>query len=188
MNIHPRPVRSRLAALLVWGAALLALAGCAKGVEKQFVSNQIPVVRLTHAPVTPTSREQYAYRMNWIGYDPDGRVDHFIYAIDPANLDRPDTTWQATTLNEQLFYFRASNPDEPLNPQNQTASDFHTFAIRAVDDQGRQSETVYRTFFSFTAAPIVSIRTPRPSSLADYDEARRLEPDNSEYQGFDMRR
>lgn len=163
MSIHPRPVRSRLAALLAMGGALLALAGCAKGVEKQFVSNQVPVVRLTHAPVTPTSREEYAYRMNWIGYDPDGRVDHFIYAIDPANLDRPDTTWQRTTLNEQLFYFRASNPDEPINPQNPTASDFHTFAIRAVDDQGGQSETIYRTFFSFTAAPIVTIQSPRPS-------------------------
>lgn len=163
MRIHPRPVRLRIAALLAWGGALLALAGCAKGVEKEFVANQVPVVRLTHAPVTPTSREEYAYRMNWVGYDPDGRVDHFLYAIDPANLDAPDSTWQATDLNEQLFYFRASQPDEPVNQSRPTASDFHTFAIRAVDELGGQSETVYRTFFSFTAAPIITIQAPRPS-------------------------
>lgn len=164
MSIHPRPVRPRAAAVLALGAALLALSGCAKGVEKQFVENQPPVVRLSHAPVTPTSREEYAYRMNWVGYDPDGRVDHFLYAVDPADLDRPDTTWQRTTLNEQLFYFRSSQPDEPISPTNPTASDFHTFAIRSVDEQGRQSETVYRTFFSFTAAPIVTVQSPRPST------------------------
>jgi len=54
-------------------------------------------------------------------------------------------------------------PDEPIDPQRPTAADFHTFAIRAVDEQGGQSETVYRTFFSFTAAPFITIQSPRPS-------------------------
>ncbi|NOT35499.1 MAG: hypothetical protein HOP12_15240 [Candidatus Eisenbacteria bacterium] len=163
MNRNTSQVRSRLVYLAAAVTGLFVLAGCSKGVEKTFIENQAPVVRLTQAPVTPQNREDYAYRMNWVGYDPDGRIDHFVYAIDPPNVDLPDSSWTNTTLNEQLFFFKASVPDEPINPISASSADYHVFAIRAVDDQGRQSETAFRAFFSVTACPQIVIRSPRPS-------------------------
>lgn len=156
------PVRAAAAACAVVLAAL-ALGGCSKKTSSNFLPNLPPSVRLTHAPVSSTSREVYAYRMDWVGYDPDGRVDHFLYAIDPKDEDIPDTAWVSTAKNEEVIYFKAPFPDEPVPNGNAYASEFHVFAIRAVDNQGLQSTTVARAFYSYTAAPIVTIQTPSPN-------------------------
>lgn len=144
--------------------ALLALSSCSEQLKSEFVPNLAPTVRLTHAPVDANSKEKYAYRMNWVGYDPDGRVDHYLYAVDPKDLDTPDSLWVRTTNSEEIIYFSASIPDEPVNVGNPVASEFHVFGIRAVDNQGQQSPTVYRAFFAYTAAPIIQVLTPRPSA------------------------
>jgi len=149
--------------------ALFTVAG-SSGCDKQtgtFTPNLAPTVRLTHAPLSSQSREQYTYRMNWVGYDPDGRVDHFLYAIDPADPDSPDATWIATTRSEEIIEFDAGEPEEPINHNANgpvTASSPHVFAIAAVDNQGMRSPTVIRAFFSTTVAPFVVIESPRPSS------------------------
>lgn len=158
---HPRPVRVpvTLAAL----AFAVALGGCSKSLSTNPIPNQPPTVRLTHAPVSSTSREVYAYRMDWVGYDPDGRVDHFLYAVDPKDEDVPDSAWVSTKKNEEIIYFRAPIPDEPVPTGNAYASEFHVFAIRAVDNQGMQSKSVVRAFYAYTAAPIISIQTPAPN-------------------------
>ncbi|MFI5370916.1 MAG: hypothetical protein ACHQ52_05095 [Candidatus Eisenbacteria bacterium] len=162
-SIHrPSPVRAVLATLAVVAAAT-TLGGCSKSLSKEFLPDQAPTVRLTHAPVSSTSREVYAYRMDWVGYDPDGRVDHFLYAIDPKDEDLPDTSWITTTKNEEVIYFKAPVPDEPVPTGNAYASEFHVFSIRAVDNQGMQSKTVSRAFFAYTAAPVISIQTPTPN-------------------------
>ena len=48
--------------------------------------------------------------MNWVGFDADGRVIRFEYAIDPPSDAGVDTEWVATTNNEQTFNFTASIP------------------------------------------------------------------------------
>jgi hypothetical protein len=157
----PRPTRVPVALIaLVFG---VALGGCSKSLSTNPVPNQPPTVRLTHAPVSSTSREVYAYRMDWVGYDPDGRVDHFLYSIDPKDEDVPDSAWVSTKKNEEIIYFKAPIPDEPVPSGNAYASEFHVFAIRAVDNQQMQSKTVARAFFAYTAAPIVSIQSPTPN-------------------------
>ena len=85
MNRKRMAVLARLAAL-----ALLALVGggCATKVSDIFLPNQPPEVRLTQAPVNSQDQYFYAYRMNWVGFDPDGRVDHFVIAVDPARVRR----------------------------------------------------------------------------------------------------
>jgi hypothetical protein len=149
--------------------ALFAIAG-SSGCDKQtgtFTPNLAPTVRLTHAPLSSQSREKYSYRMNWVGYDPDGRIDHFLYAIDPADPDRPDATWTATTRSEEIIDFDAGEPEEPVNHNANSpaiGSAPHVFAIVAVDNQGLHSPTVSRAFFSTTVAPFVVIESPRPSS------------------------
>lgn len=159
----------RMRSVLTWvvPAILLAgvsLAGCSKKSRMTFLPNERPVVRLTDAPVSPASRYFYAYHMNWVGYDPDGRVDHFQYAIDPPSVAGSETSWVSTTKNDQIVFFKASTPDSFDSEQ---ASDFHVFVIRAVDNLGLNSAPVYRAFFSYTEAPTLSISAPHPSCLLD---------------------
>jgi hypothetical protein len=155
------------------GLALLMLVtgGCSKKLDTVFRDNIPPEVRLTSAPVTTQDRYFYAYRMNWVGYDPDGRVDHFLIAVDPERPDSvnlaertPDGSpmWQATTRNEQIVFFRATTPD---TVRLGISVDHHVFAIAAVDDRGAISKPVYRAFFSFTEAPRVLIESPRPNQF-----------------------
>jgi hypothetical protein len=162
---NPRPARVPVAltAFALAIALAIALGGCSKSLSTNPLPNQPPTVRLTHAPVSSTSREVYAYRMDWVGYDPDGRVDHFVYAVDPKDMDVPDSSWISTKLNEEIIYFKAPIPVEPVPNGNAYAEEFHVFAIRAVDNQGMQSKTVARAFWAQTAAPIIAIQTPTPN-------------------------
>src|SRR6185295_16339867 len=150
--------------------ALAGVTGCDTKNEGAFEPNLAPTVRLTHAPISSTSREKYSYRMNWIVDDPDGKVDYLVYKIDPTNVDEPDTTWTQTTRNEEIIDFDAGTPDEPVN-HNSTApgiaTEPHTFAIAAVDNQGMHSPTVYRAFFSTTVAPYIVVESPRPTPSSE---------------------
>jgi hypothetical protein len=140
-------------------AAAILTGGCSKSLKSVLVPNQPPTVRLTSAPYDTTGRYFYAYKLNWIGDDPDGRVVKFIYAIDPPT-DGSKIPWVETTKNEQIVFFKATTPDPSLNTR---AIDFHVFSIRAIDDGGDSSATVSRAFFSYTVAPSVQIMDPQPS-------------------------
>jgi hypothetical protein len=139
-----------------------ALGGCANPRGPVTIANIPPTVRLTQAPLDDGGAYFYAYRLNWIGNDPDGRIASYVYAIDPPSGGRA-IPWTATTANERIIFFSAGRPDsaDPLR----RAIDFHTFAIRAVDDDGDSSEIVTRSFFSFTVAPTVGLLNPRPTAL-----------------------
>lgn len=151
-------------AMAVIALAGLTASGCDKPGNKILVDNKRPEVRLTNAPVDATDRNFYAYRLNWIGHDPDGRVEHFEYAVDPPTAANAETAWVQTTRNEQILFFRSSNPEDIDTPEP-VGTDFHTFVIRAVDDLGARSAPVSRSFFSYTVAPTVRIETPRPYRL-----------------------
>ena len=150
--------------------ALLALVGggCANKVSNVFLPNQPPEVRLTQAPLSqkPEDKVLYGYRMSWVGFDPDGRIDHFVIAVDPRRADSVETNWQVTRKNEEFVFFTASQPDTtnvPGGSLEDPATDFHTFAIAAVDDKGAVSKPVWRAFYSFTVAPRTLIDEPRPN-------------------------
>src|SRR5215831_2614817 len=152
--------------LCVVPVALLA-AGCSgkKAVSSPF-ANLRPTIELTRAPYNQSTRFEYSYRMDWLGYDPDGRVDHYLYAIDPpsptAFNPEPETTWVRTTRSEELINFTASRPDSS-DPTVHGSSDFHTFVVKAIDNGGLQSAPLYRSFFTYTVAPTVTILNPVPS-------------------------
>ena len=160
-------------ALIVLGA--LALAGCGPKAGGQLFPNVRPSVELTYAPVSPdrTNPYFYAYPVNWSGDDPDGRVDHYEYAIDPPTVvvydttkcSNGDTCWVTTKKNSEIVFFRASHPDSIKPFKTPTASDFHVFVIKAVDDRGAESARKYRAFFAYTIAPTVRILNPIPSAL-----------------------
>src|SRR5262245_10120752 len=125
------------AALVVLALVTLVGAGCGKKLVTQLVPNQPPEVTLTSAPLKLDNLKPdfYSYTLQWSGYDPDGRVDHFLYAVDPPNVnavDPADTTWHSTARNEQTFFFSAGHPLLPLNPSALKAEAPHVFAIYAV--------------------------------------------------------
>jgi hypothetical protein len=155
-------------ALLIFAGALALLAGCDGGPSPTQLMNQPPTVRLTAAPVSELKSDSvfYAYRINWVGYDPDGRVDYFMYAIDPPSVDVVDSTWTRTTLNEQFLLFRARNPDN-INTTggSSTADESHVFAIVAVDNSGKMSVPISRAFFTYTIAPVVEMTDPTAGHL-----------------------
>jgi hypothetical protein len=142
---------------------VLALAGCNKKVQLPLIENQRPVVSLTQAPVGGTNRYFYSYEMRWSGFDPDGRVDHFLYAVDPPTATNAETLWVSSRENRKTFLFPSWDPDS-LGTKEKPGG-FHVFVIKAVDNQGLVSEPVWRAFDSYTIAPDVRIVSPQPSHL-----------------------
>jgi hypothetical protein len=151
-------------ALGLVAAALLA-AGCSQKLQGTLVENQRPEVRLSYAPASPSGRFFYSYTFQWFGSDPDGRVDHFIYAVDPPSPAGSETTWVRTSLYKETIQFRSEVPDSTGVAGR--AVGFHVFVIKAVDDLGLASAPEVRSFFSYTEAPGVRILDPRPASLSD---------------------
>ena len=159
-----KTLRHMLLAGVILVLGLLALPGCSKKTLSIPKPNERPTVELTNAPVSkdPKAPYFYAYRLNWSGEDPDGRIDHYEYCIDP---DSTDSLWIKTIKNEEIIFFRATQPDSIIGTIPATASDPHVFVIKAVDNLGAESPRKFRAFFSFTTAPTVSILNPIPSAL-----------------------
>jgi hypothetical protein len=153
-------------ALIVLAAVLIAAWGCNKKPTVPMISgNQSPTVRITMAPVDTTQLNYYVITINWIGFDPDGRVDHFLFAIDPPKEAGADTLWESTTNNTLTRSFPCPFPDIPDSTRS---SDFHVFVIKAVDNLGAPSPPVARAFWSFTIAPRVEVRVPPANRLVRY--------------------
>ena len=65
----------------------------------------------------------------------------------------------------EIVFFRATVPDSIRGNNPPTASDEHTFVIKAIDNGGMPSEPRFRSFFSYTIAPTVNITNPLPTAL-----------------------
>ena len=85
-----RSRRFLLARTLPAMVPLALLAGCGhKGLVSPH-ANLRPTIELTRAPYNQSTRFEYSYRMDWLGYDADGRIDHYVYAIDLWIFARAD--------------------------------------------------------------------------------------------------
>ena len=157
-----RPALARRLPALALAAALLP--GCTK-LTPNLLPNQPPSVQFTLAPVSadPNDPVFYAYKVYWSGDDPDGRVDHFDYAIDPGP---GDTAWVSTTRSEETLFFRSTTDDGKGGPVRH-ARDYHVLVLRAVDNQGAMSARKTRAFYSYTVAPSVEVLAPHPSGLLE---------------------
>src|SRR5439155_1361438 len=153
------------AAQAVLAAALIASAGCSKSIVSVVPVNQPPSVRITSAPLDTTQRNYYVITLNWIGFDPDGRVDHFLYAIDPPRDPGSDTLWTTTTENTLTKFFPCPLPDRRNAFRS---SDFHVFVIKAVDNRAALSPPVARAFWSYTLAPTVRCSAPSANARLTY--------------------
>src|SRR5262245_18412748 len=150
-----------VASLATLSLLALVLAACESGHGLSMTPNEPPTVTLTSGPVDTVSAPQsWLVDIAWTATDPDGHVDHVEYAIDPphqkqALLANAETTWVQTQQNHVVARFSASHPD--AKGPGATASEFHVFVLRAVDDRGGVSASVVRAFYAYTVAPDVRI-------------------------------
>ncbi len=147
---------------LVAAVVALLLPGCGSDPGGTALPNLRPEVRLTAAP-RPLSETNYQVALSWSGYDPDGRIERFEYALDPA--PDADTAWIATTAFTLDLALPSTSPSSPVPPAGTVAysRDAHTFVLRAIDGIGDASPRVSRSFTSRTVSPEAFITAPIPN-------------------------
>jgi hypothetical protein len=139
-------------------------------------SNQPPQVWLTSAP-PEGSTVHYQVHMFWGGFDGDGKISHFEFAItdngggafDPADTTGADK-WQRTEVGDSVFIVTADSLADSSHVDFEDMAPYefqrsHTFFIRAVDNRGSRSKAVYRSFTARTLSPTITIDIPRPTGV-----------------------
>ena len=173
----------RLTVVLLAVLAAFSVFACSKkqlaGVAGVAIPNLPPTVELSQAPATADTAGTYVYELSWAGFDPDGRVVRFFYAIDPPSKAFTDTLWVGTTANRGTFTFRS---DSVGSGGSTRARGFHTVALYCVDDRGARSPVVFASFTSTTVAPTVQILSPTPSALISRELASAV---HVEWSGID---
>jgi hypothetical protein len=151
-------MKARLAFLLVVALAL----SCGKTPPAQVaVPNERPSIELSTAP-QPGDSVYYVEHFTWFSYDPDGQVVDFRYAVDPPLVG--DTSWVSLADHELTLRFRSSTPGGS-GPTGIAGTDYHVFAVEAVDNAGLASAVASVAFTSYTVAPTARLLYPSPSRL-----------------------
>ncbi len=158
---------SRPATLVVLFAALVGTAlglfsGCNE--DKGWpIPNDPPEVRLTAFP-PDSGTSNYNVELYWEGWDYDGEIDYFIYAIDPPDMyGSEDSVWTRIDAYHGSFVFSATDFDTLYNWRKpQIAKGWHVFVIKSVDDMGAISDPDYVAFNATTIAPRTQFTTPPP--------------------------
>jgi hypothetical protein len=118
------------------------------------VPNKRPFVRITGGVFSSdTTGVEYRVLFRWHGWDDDGVVTAFEWAIDDTTLE---SAWHTTQEFSGLFKFSATTPD----PNDPRFYDWHTFFIRAIDNEFARSELDSRFFNARTIAPETKITFP----------------------------
>jgi hypothetical protein len=155
----------------------LSLAGCAsENLEGTLPDNEPPIVWLAIAPPQGWT-VNYRIHAFWGGWDPDGDIAYFEYAItdnetgvfQPADTTGSDN-WSRVNAGDSVFVFSADLLADSSSVDPEVMDTFlyrrtHTFFIRAVDQKGALSNVAYRSFTASTLSPVVSIHTPRDTRL-----------------------
>jgi len=142
---------------------LLAIAGCGKSSKGTLIANQRPRITVTNGPINGTD-DFYDVKVNWFAFDPDGQVVKYIYAKDPPVSG--DTAWVETKASDVDLFFDSTKPSNPLPKLGSliTERSYHTFVVKAIDNQGLASAPEFRSFTSHTTAPSTQITLPQPTS------------------------
>ncbi|TMQ62960.1 MAG: hypothetical protein E6K79_11130 [Candidatus Eisenbacteria bacterium] len=139
-------MQRRAASLIV--SLLLAvgighLVGCSNSVKPPHRPPPLdPETELTYAPVE-NDTTTFRVRFYWNGYDRDGEVVRFYFAVDADSL-KPIPEWRSTTAKDTTFLFL-------VDPVKEIRG--HVFMISAVDDKGAYDKTPARRFFSAKSIP-----------------------------------
>ncbi len=121
------------------------------------VENRRPLVQITAGAATSDSAGiDYKVTFQWRGADEDGVVIRFEYAMDDTTTQ---SAWQDTTGFSTLLKFAATHENERTGAE--LFSDWHTFYIRAIDNEYATSSIDRRYFNARTIAPTSKINFPK---------------------------
>jgi hypothetical protein len=153
----------RRAAAVLAVAVMLLAAACARRAKTIVVANRPPEISLKSSSLPPARAGEVSRLMRWTASDPEGRIDHYLYAVDPRAMDRADDGW--TRTDETSYVMSVPAHDAATLPSGRSG---HLFAVRAVDAGGALSAPAWVAFgdSSATIPPTVQILCPRPSDLA----------------------
>jgi hypothetical protein len=132
---------------------LLLFSGCSHK-QGQRALNTPPHVRVSGGP-PQGGVSSYSVPIYWFGWDDDGVVNHFLYAIDDT------TSWTETKFFQGSFLFSADS----VRSGDQFGR-YHIFWIKAVDNENAQSDPDYLAFDARTIAPKSTIISPTCDSTA----------------------
>jgi hypothetical protein len=141
--------------ILIGLVALLLAASCSKAPTPPAVPPKLdPETELTFAPVqydTTTFRVHFY----WNGFDEDGEVMEFHYAVDNDTL-LPVPEWRSTVAKDTTLLFLV-DPVKELK--------VHVFKVAAVDNEGRYDQTPASRAFSAKTIPPTSKIEKGPSAF-----------------------
>ena len=130
--------------------------GCGKDKKTGPVPvSQAPETELTYAPLEGDTAG-YRVRLYWSGYDRDGEVLRFRYAIDEDTLETDLSKWQWTTAKDTTLLLL-------VDPVKEIRG--HVFWVAAEDNEGKIDPTPAKRFFSTKTLPPTSRILRGPSAF-----------------------
>lgn len=168
-----RAVARTAAVALSLGLPGLIVAGCGAQRSGPYGVNRRPHVRLVAGPASGDS-VRYNSAFTWYGWDDDGVIDHYQYAIDiPGrftqddidNLPTPEIAWHDTLVTEAGFVFPAARPETLRSAEGNdyvTSRPYgpHTLYLRSVDNEGAVSPAADVSFTAYTILPRATLVGP----------------------------
>ncbi len=144
---------------LIGVVLLLAQSGCLlipdDKVEGERIANLRPSVRITGGAATPDPvGVDYKVQFFWSGSDADGVISFYQWAVDDTVSEG---AWRDTTGFSARFNFKAARQ---VSGSTTLFTDWHTFYIRAIDNEYSFSKPVKRYFNARTIAPTSRITFP----------------------------
>jgi hypothetical protein len=135
--------------LIITWSCLLLISNCTTVEEPPEYINKPPetVILAVGAPIQD-SEINFRVTIEWIGSDPDGIVKYYLFAWDDTTVWNDKTMWGDTNIsiysNRKEFEVIANEPDRK----------YHTFYIKAVDDDGlADPSSASRSFTAVTVLP-----------------------------------
>ena len=138
-----------LALLLIAGVSIvILLAGCTKFSPGDVNENIPPQTTLSFSP-DEGDDANYRVRMNWFGWDPDGKVNYYWTKWDSFD-------WVRVASTDSVFLVSAPHVDSLLDPLK--GYEYHSFSVKAVDNEGAEDPSPeHITFNAFTLVPNTEI-------------------------------
>ena len=139
----------KLVPVLLLAAVAAFFAGCSKDNSAgPTPAKQKPETELTYAPLEGDTAG-YRVHLYWNGYDRDGEVMRYRYAIDSDTLERDPTKWKSTGSKDTTLLLL-------VDPVREIRG--HVFWVSAEDNDGQVDPTPAKRFFSTkTQAPTSTI-------------------------------
>jgi hypothetical protein len=147
--------RGRIGIIFASVAALVlsAFFGCSKTPTAVVPTSKNPETELTFAPLEGDTAS-YRIHFYWNGYDDDGEITQFRYALD-ADTANAFSTWTSTTAKDTTLLFL-------VDPVKEVKG--HVFWVVAEDNDGNFDLTPAKRFFSAKTVPPVSRITRGPNA------------------------